>query len=75
MSTHFEKKFSQLGLTDGSSAPFWNTVSYTSGFYNFYLMSMENSTLNQRYVSLTSLEQKFAKMFLTSSLQQRVHGN
>ncbi len=75
VSTHFEKKFSQLGLTDGPSAPFWNTVSYTSGFYNFYLMSMENSTLNQRYVSLTSLEQKFAKMFLTSSLQQRVHGN
>ena len=38
-------------------------------------MSMENATLNQRYVSLTGLEQKFSKMFLTSSLQQRVHGN
>ena len=69
------KKFSQLGLSDGPTAPFWNTVSYTSGFFNFYLMSLESSSLNQRYVSLTSLEQKFSKMFLTSSLQQRVHGN
>ena len=71
----FEKKFSQLGLSDAPTAPFWNTISYTSGFFNFYLMSMENATLNQRYVSLTGLEQKFSKMFLTSSLQQRVHGN
>ena len=71
----FDKKLSQLGLSDAPSAPFWNTVSYTSGFFNFYLTSLEASSLNQRYVSLTSLEQKFAKMFLTSSLQQRVHGN
>lgn len=71
----FSKRFSQLGLSDGPTAPFWNTVSYTSGFFNFYLMSLESSSLNQRYVSLTSLEQKFSKMFLTSSLQQRVHGN
>ena len=75
VATIFEKKFSQLGLSDSPTAPFWNTISYTSGFFNFYLMSMENSTLNQRHVSLTSLEQKFSKMFLTSSLQQRVHGN
>ena len=75
VASSFEKKFSQLGLADAPTAPFWNTISYTSGFFNFYLMSMENATLNQRYVSLTGLEQKFSKMFLTSSLQQRVHGN
>lgn len=47
-------------------------------FANFNLLSNLNelnSMIHSRFQSLSYLDQKFAKMFLTSSLQQRVFAN
>jgi len=46
------------------------------GFYNFFLVLSENYVfINQRWLSVNSIDQKFYKMFTTSSMQQRVYGN
>ena len=47
----------------------------TSAFYNFFLLLHVPGTLNTRWVSTNSLDQKFYRMFATSSLQQRIYSN
>lgn len=47
----------------------------TSSFYNFFLLLHVPGTLNTRWVSTNSLDQKFYRMFATSSLQQRIYSN
>ena len=51
-------------------------VTFTGGFFNFFLvLSHSSDTLNTRWVALNALDQKFYKMFATSSMQQRIHAN
>ena len=48
----------------------------TNGFYNFfYLLSDSNNYINHRWLSINSMDQKFYRMFTTSSMQQRIYGN
>lgn len=48
----------------------------TDGFYNFFLLLSEsNDLINCRWLSVNTLDQKFYKMFATSSMQQRIYGN
>ena len=48
----------------------------TSGFYNFFtLFNTNDSFCDLRWVSLNSLDQKFHRMYSSSSMQQRVYSN
>ena len=48
----------------------------TNGFYNFFfLLSDANNFINHRWLSINSMDQKFYRMFTTSSMQQRIYGN
>ncbi len=56
----------------------WNTSRFnnTDGFYNFfYVLSNDNLVLNKKWISLNTLNQKFYRMFNTSSMQQRIYSN
>ena len=56
--------------------PFYSNLSNSSGFYNYiYFLSDKSQFVNHRWTALNSLNQKFYKMFLTSSMQQRIYGN
>ena len=50
-------------------------VTPTASFYNFFLLISTPEVLNIRWVSTNSLNQKFYRMFTTSSLQQRIYSN
>lgn len=53
-----------------------NKFNHTDGFYNFFFLLKNNlNNSNFKYISSNSLSNKFQKMFLTSSLQQRVYSN
>jgi hypothetical protein len=48
----------------------------TGGFYNvFLLLSTSSSLFNNRIFAINTLDQKFYRMFTTSSLQQRIFAN
>lgn len=48
----------------------------TDAFYNFFfLLSTDDSLINKKSIALGSLNQKFYRMFNTSSMQQRVYSN
>jgi heme/copper-type cytochrome/quinol oxidase subunit 1 len=50
--------------------------SNTHGFYNlFFTMSHDYGYLNKKWISLNVLNQKFHRMFTTSSMQQRIYTN
>jgi hypothetical protein len=53
------------------------SVTNPSGFYNFFLVLSEKNHgfLNRRWLSVNSIDQKFYRMFATSSMQQRIYGN
>lgn len=44
-------------------------------FYNFFLLLHTPGILNTRWISSNALDQKFYRMFATSSLQQRIYSN
>jgi hypothetical protein len=70
------KALSQVNGYENNQESFWANITYTAGFYNFLFNFSSNTVVNQaRWVSLNSLEQKFCQMFLTNSMQQRVHAN
>lgn len=51
-------------------------VTPTGGFYNFFMvLSSSSDALNTRWIAVNALDQKFYRMFATSSLQQRIHAN
>ena len=51
-------------------------VSSTYGFFNFfYLLSDSTNFINHRWLALNAMDQKFYRMFTTSSMQQRIYGN
>lgn len=48
----------------------------TDGFYNFfYLLSQDSDLINKRWIAANALNQKFYRMFHTSSMQQRIYAN
>ena len=48
----------------------------TNGFYNFFFLLADSSNfINHRWLSINSMDQKFYRMFTTSSMQQRIYGN
>jgi len=48
----------------------------TDGFYNFfYLLSQDVDFINKRWIAINTLNQKFYRMFNTSSMQQRIYAN
>ena len=65
---------SDLDSTYSANAPHSVGATPTGGFYNFFLvLSSSNDMLNTRWVAVNALDQKFYRMFATSSLQQRIH--
>jgi heme/copper-type cytochrome/quinol oxidase subunit 1 len=51
-------------------------VRNTDAFYNFfYSINNEDLFTNKQWVSVDSLNQKFHKMFFSSSMQQRIYSN
>ena len=67
---------SDLDSTFQLNAPASTNVSFTGGFYNFFILSSSsNSYLNSRWVSVNALDQKYYRMFATASMQQRIHAN
>ena len=65
-----------LDATFSANAPHSVGASPTSGFYNFFMvMSSSNNVLNSRWVAVNAMDQKFYRMFATSSLQQRIFAN
>jgi heme/copper-type cytochrome/quinol oxidase subunit 1 len=75
---NFNMKFttqSQLKLAEVEN---WYSshVAPTDNFFNtFYLLKQNNGFINLRWVSINSLDQKFYKMFDSSSTQQRILAN
>ena len=62
--------------TYSANAPHSVGATPTGGFYNFFLvLSSSTNVLNSRWVAVNALDQKFYRMFATSSLQQRIHAN
>jgi len=50
--------------------------SHTDAFYNlFYTLSNDFNYTNKKWIALNSLNQKFYRMFNTSSMQQRIYSN
>jgi len=57
--------------------PFFNTnMSSTFGFFNFFnVLASESSFINHRWISVNALDQKFYRIFNTTSMQQRIYSN
>ena len=67
---------SELDGTFSANSANSTNVSFTGGFYNFFiLLSSSSEKLNVRWLGVNALDQKFYKMFATGSLQQRIHAN
>jgi heme/copper-type cytochrome/quinol oxidase subunit 1 len=55
---------------------FNGNIPSTFGFFNvFHVLSSETSFINHRWLSVNSLDQKFYRIFTTSSMQQRIYSN
>ena len=53
-----------------------STTSNTHSFYNFfYCLKDSTNYINYRWLSINTIDQKFYRMFTTSSMQQRIYGN
>nr|APW82411.1 cox1 [Laurentiella strenua] len=53
-----------------------NKTFNADAFYNFfYILSTQTNEINFKWISLGSLNTKFNKFFLTSSMQQRIYAN
>lgn len=61
-------------ITELRSRP--TSIANNASFYNFfYLLSNSNGFINNRFLSLNSLDQKFYRMFMSSTMQQRIYTN
>ena len=75
---NFNMKFVNNSKFQFAKAENWYSVHIqpTDNFFNlFTLVSNNNGYLNSRWVSVNSLNQKFYKMFSSSSTQQRILAN
>ena len=74
--SQFTTKVSDLDSTYAANSYHSVGATPTGGFYNFFLvLASSNDVLNTRWISVNALDQKFYRMFATSSLQQRIHAN
>lgn len=65
-------KSKNINAHDWSNSRFSNT----DAFYNFFfILSKDFNYTNKKWIALNSLNQKFYRMFNTSSMQQRVYSN
>lgn len=74
----FYKNITKASPLESFSIHQWSSSRFnnTDGFYNFfYTLSSDFNYTNKKWVSLDSLNQKFYKMFNTSSMQQRIYSN
>ena len=71
---NYMENFSKVST---STSPSFNVnISSTFGFFNiFHILSSETSFINHRWLSVNSLDQKFYRIFTTSSMQQRIYSN
>lgn len=70
--------FGSWADTTSDKEAIWATgaVRPTDGFYNFFALLADNSSfINRRWLAISVMDQKFYKMFATSSMQQRIYGN
>jgi len=82
---YFDKNFSNYFESISNSVKFnnftihkWEEKRFThpDAFYNFFnFLSSESEYFNKKWISLNSLDQKFYRMFNTSSMQQRIYSN
>jgi len=82
---YFDKNFSNYFESISNSIKFnnftihkWEEKRFThpDAFYNFFnFLSNESEYFNKKWISLNSLDQKFYRMFNTSSMQQRIYSN
>ena len=67
---------SDISSSHSANDPFYATLSHSAGIYNyFFLLSDSTQFVNHRWSAVNTLDQKLYKMFLTNSMQQRIHGN
>jgi hypothetical protein len=53
-----------------------NNIAHNASFYNFfYILKTSNNFINIRWLSVNSLDQKFYRMFMSSTMQQRIYTN
>jgi heme/copper-type cytochrome/quinol oxidase subunit 1 len=53
-----------------------SSVSNNSSFYNFFfLVNSSRGFINQRWLSINSLDQKMYRMFMSASMQQKIYAN
>ena len=81
----FDKNFSNYVESINNVTKFNNFVlhkweekrfTHPDAFYNFFnFLSTESEYFNKKWISLNSLDQKFYRMFNTSSMQQRIYSN
>ncbi len=84
-SEYFNANFSNFFDNISNSKTFSNMVLHTSNaskfghtdaFYNFfYVLSNDGFYTNKKWIALNTLNQKFYRMFNTSSMQQRIYSN
>ena len=82
---YFDKNFSNYVESINNVTKFnnftihkWEEKRFThpDAFYNFFdFLSNESEYFNKKWISLNSLDQKFYRMFNTSSMQQRIYSN
>jgi len=76
--TDFNLKFVDIATSSLEESKTWYTVHVQpfDNFFNLYHISQNNEAyLNNRWVSFNSLNQKFYKMFTSSTMQQRILSN
>jgi hypothetical protein len=53
-----------------------SSLSNNSSFYNFFfLVNSSRGFINQRWLSINSLDQKMYRMFMSASMQQKIYAN
>ena len=82
---YFDKNFSNFIENINNTVKFNNFTihkweekrfTHTDAFYNFFnFLSNDSEYFNKKWISLNALDQKFYKMFNTSSMQQRIYSN
>ena len=75
---NFNSKFTTKSSLKLADVDHWYSshVNPSDNFYNLYwLLNSESNTINTRWLSVNSLDQKFYRMFDSSSTQQRILGN
>lgn len=72
----FIGNFNKTNLKGNLHSWFYSRFNNHDIFYSFFLfLSHDNNYLNNRWISLNTLNQKFYKMFHSSSMQQRIFSN